>query len=356
MRYIFLIMVVVFLCGCDTETQRKPLPDWSAGYDNGDTSVVVTADDTDIIEGNTQDLPNGFGLGVPWDVSYPVRLRLHNTADHPCIAGGDYPPDALCIMEINELDLYVLGLVYDIFAPFGMCEFIWYGSYMFENWQVGNGPTEVSWTLDASDTDNPIKDEVNSQGGVPYCPFDYSKEDGPNCCLGKYVQTVVNGQTGEVMTREGDWGGNAVDCYAGAAFIDREALFSEDGWPLSRYIYTDRQAIVKRVEYEGLSAKWHSNVLLANYYNPADHANDMPVAFKGFASNPYYEFACLDDAEEIVARIRLVVQEWNVEAEFDIDGNASTTGVEGIWNTPLDDVSDWATVTPDNTSYPNLYE
>ena len=82
-----------------------------------------------------------------------------------------------------------------------------------------------------------------------------------------------------------------------------------------------------------------------------------PVQVTGEMAVPMYWFECLDDASELIARIELFVREWNEEAEFDIDGDPNTTGWETEWeDEPIDDVGDWATVTPDDVSYPQLYD
>ena len=355
MRHMFCVGVsVLLLIGCTEDNEKESLPDWSDGYQNDD--LIDESPDTDIIQGYTSDLPgDSFGLGVPWDTPYPVRLRMLDSDDTPCAAGGDYDNEVTCIMEMNELDLWVLGMAYEIVAPEGMCDFIWYGSYMFENWKSGMGPTEVSWVVDTEADGGAIQDEVNSVGGVPYCPYDYTDREGPNCCAGYYRLTVTNAVTGTVTTEIKDWRGKLSECYAGGAYLDTQAVFSEDGWPMSRFIYLDRQAADELITYEGLSDEWPSNVLLANYIDEDDHDGGVPAAFIGEASRPLYQIQCLDDAYEVIAHIDLIVREWNEEAEFDIDGNPDSTGTESLRNHFIDDISDWKVLTPDDTTFPEMY-
>jgi hypothetical protein len=111
------------------------------------------------------------------------------------------------------------------------------------------------------------------------------------------------------------------------------------------------------VVYDGVSDKYASNVALANYFEASDHSGKNPAAFQADFSRPYYEAYCLDDAEEILAHLVLSVREWNEEAEFDRNGDPDTTGTEsGFQFGPraIDDLTDWKTLTPDDTSYPAL--
>jgi hypothetical protein len=347
---------------CSSEADREPLPDWREGYEE---IIPYSGADGGVEppEGFPED---SFGIAISEDITYPIRIRQLNTRNQACsVKQGSPEAEITCVIEMDELDLYALGLKYDIVAPKGMCDFIFYSSYMFENFEIGEGPKNVSWTVDEN---GQITDEVNSVDGAPRCAFDYSWQyssaaAAPNCCIGSYNRKVNHiipakeegGEPEEKITESTEmWNGNPAECYHGAAYIDKDVIFGADGWPMMKFIYIDRKALVKKVEYHGLSAHFWSNVPLASFYDPVDHENDMPVAFKGIDSRPFYNFECLDDAEEIIARIRLIVREWNEEAEFDADGDPDSEGIEPGWETLLNDITDWADLTPGNTEYPEI--
>lgn len=353
---------LALLSACSSEADREALPDWSEGYEE-----IIPYSGADGGVEPPEDFPeDSFGIGISADITYPIRIHQLNTPNQACsVKQGSPEAEITCVIEMDELDLYALGLKYDIVAPEGMCDFVFYSSYMFENFEIGEGPTEVSWTVDEN---GQITDEVNSFEGVPRCQYDYSWQyppsaEAPNCCIGTYTRKVKHVKPGKgdnaepeekITESEGIWYGNPAECYHGAAYIDKDVVFSANGWPMMKFIYIDREAMVKTIEYHGLSAHFWSNVPLANFYDPADHENDMPVAFKGIDSRPFYDFQCLDDAEEIIAHIQLVVREWNEEAEFDANGDPDSEGIEPGWETPLNDIADWADLTPGNTEYPEI--
>lgn len=343
------------------EDTREPLPDWSQGYQD---PVPSTDGGVSVVRPNDGSVPprdfpvDSFGIGIPMDITYPIRIRRLNTNANPCVvAQGSSDADIECIIDMDELDLNYLGLKYDIIAPRGMCDFVRYSSYIFQNFPIGEGPKEVSWTVHEGGN---TSDNVNAADGKPRCEFDYSWQyaehaGAPNCCTGTYTKRVTDAKTGLVGVSQGNWNGNMAECYHGAAYMDKGAKYSEDGWPMAIFIYIDRKDLIHTVTYEHLSVKYpDNNVILANYYDPADHNGDMPAAFKGTLSRPHFVFECLDDAEEIIARIKLSVREWNEEAQFDMDGDPDTEGLEPGWNTPINDIPDWADFTPGNVRYPKI--
>jgi hypothetical protein len=346
---------------CEPREVREALPDWSHGYEN----TVASTDGGSTVEvPDSSSIPpkdfvaDSFGIGIPEDITYPIRIYNLNTTNQPCaVKQGSSNADIECMIDMDELDLNVLGLKYDIIAPRGMCDFVSYSSYMFQNFPIGEGPKEVSWTVHEGGN---TTDNVNAADGKPRCKYDYSwqyapSDKAPNCCTGSYTKTVTDATTGKVGISQEVWGGHLADCYLGAAYVDKNGNFCDDGWPVARIINIYRKDLILTVEYEGLSTNYSTeNVILANNYSPADHNNDMPVAFKGDRSQPYYEFTCLDDAEEIIARVRLVVREWNEEAQFDMNGDPDTEGMEPGWNTPINDIFDWADLTPGNQQYPRI--
>jgi hypothetical protein len=166
---------------------------------------------------------------------------------------------------------------------------------------------------------------------------------------------VKSAKTGEVNVTYGEWGGGKLgECYYGGGYLDTMAKFDVAGFPVWQSIYLGRQPWVQHEDFKGIEGLYVSNVALANFHDPADHGDMAPAALRGEFATPDYNYYCVDDAEETIAHIRVQVREWNEEVEFDADGDPDTTGTEPGWEMPLDDWTDWATLTPGSKDFPNL--
>ncbi len=360
--------------GCSLP-ERAALPDWEIGNEDTDpvppdtdivdtdTGVVDTDTDVEDTDGNDTDVdPDAFGLTVPANLGWPMRIRRMDPTtrlplNEPCTVprGTTSPTDASieCVVDVNELDVVATGLQIDGYAPEGMCDYFVHEHYYYESWEVGDGPVEVSYT---DNGDGTFSDEVNSVNGKPYCEYDYTESypeymDPPNCCLGGYTLTVTL-PGGDVVVSDGQWDGDAVECYAGAAFLDTEAVFDADGWPARVYTYIDENASVKNFVFESSMMDYHTSVPFANWYLPSQHDGSRPAPLAGLRSLPYYEIGCADGAEEYAARIRYYVREWNELDEYLIDGDPNTTGTESPVSGPLDDWADWAVLGPGDDVFP----
>jgi hypothetical protein len=361
-RFLVAAACSMVFTGCpsndDNDSERAALPDWSDGYEKSSADGGISTGGSDGGDVASKSFPdNSFGIAIPETITHPIRLRVLDTKNYPCaIAQGASKADITCIIDINELDLYVLGLAYNIVAPKGMCDFVEYHSFIFENFEIGEGPKEVSWTVQEYGA---ITDSVNAVSGVPRCPYDYSGQypsspKAPNCCYGTYTKRVTNAKTGKVEQSTEVWDGNLAQCYHGAAYLDMDAAFTQEGWPIATIIYTDRKPLSHTVRYHGLSDKYATNAVLANYHYPVDNNPNIPSAAMKRESYSYYNISCLDDAEEVIAHIRLVVREWNEEAQFDMDSDSETEGLEPGWETPINDITDWSDLLRNNIEYPKI--
>jgi hypothetical protein len=370
-----LVATLALLAGCPVaDTADDPLDDWSQYYPNydsdSDADTDVDTDDTDDTDLDTNDIDNpeipegSFGIRVPQGLTYDMRLRKMDAAgvpmdDTPCaIEESEFgtDPSIQCMLDMDELDLHALELQFDVVVPPEMCDYLFQSLYRYESWKMGSGPASVEYTIDANG--NFIR-EVNSRNGVAFCPYDYSwfDVDWPNCCEGTFTETITLEETGEVQTFNLNWGGERAFCYDGAAFHDKEAVFDSESWPLDQYTYLNRAGIEKHYQFESILPLHHTNVALANYYDPADHDGAMPAALSAEAGSayaqPFYSFQCRDNADEVYARIDLVVREWNTKDDFYADGDPDLTGFEDGWdNEPLDDWMDWDAFTPDAVTWP----
>ena len=342
------------------EGNTKALPDWKDGYEqprelwNGGTNDAGLGGDAGV---GARPEAEDFRLTVAEGVTYPYRLYRKLTDDPCAIAKGASGADSdiECMLDINELDLWVLGLSLEISGPDGMCDFVDLQHYLYENFEVGQGPAEVSYSVDAQGN---IIDEVNSVNGVPSCTYDYSQRNAslPNCCTGGYTKTVTILQSGKTNVSSGSWGGeeHLGDCFDGAGFRFKDVSLSKDGFPKGIIYYLDHAAFSKPLDYGGLSNLYHKdNRPLANYYDSTDH-DGPPTALRGPGATSAYTLRCLDDAEEVIARIRLWVREWNEEAQFNAGakGNPDTLGTEPLWGTPINDLTDWGDFAGNPDDYP----
>jgi hypothetical protein len=310
------------------------------------------------------DVPDGsvFALSVSDQAGYDYRIFETGTSN-PCrIIPGSGPSEYIrrqCTLDVPELDLYGNGLYFDFTVPAGACDYVVYWHYMFLAWEAGVGPTDVSYDIDLVGN---ISNEVNSVGGNPVCAFDHQSRhpDAPNCCVGTYTITVTNTDTGAVdVSPPQFWGGRLGDCYEGAAYWDPNATFTEDGFPTAKIVFTDNQAWENLFQFDALSKKYWGNVTLANYYDPADHGGTRPAGLADLLARPFYTFQCYDHAEELRGELRLIVREWNEEAQFvEADpntgsgvGDPDTEGREPISGTPINDRTDWRDATPGNVDY-----
>jgi hypothetical protein len=346
----FTVSFVAFLAavGCTVPQERDPLPDW-------------IEDDPPPATGTEGPQPTSVMKATAAGNDFPVRLRQTGTEEGPCEVRPNGTVEGYqevdCTLDVNELDLYTLGIHWSVYLTPDACDHVKYWHYMYKAWPVGLGPTEVSYTV----TNNVITNEVNSVGGTPVCNYNHGQfiPGAPNCCLGTFTLTITNGETGEVSSGEIGWGGQPATCYGGAAFDDPEASIALNGFPLPHYDYPNGNAYTKELRFDGLSEKYYSTVPLANFYASADHNDDRPAGLKennlGIVTLPDpeqdYVFQCLDHDEEVLAEIKLRIREYNEEAQMVDDGDPDTVGEEPLTGLPLDDFDDWAVATPDNTSY-----
>lgn len=351
-----ILSLLPLLFSCTTEADRPELEDWSDGYES-DCCPQVEGDGGGTGDGGTV-IPFGdtFGLFALEDFGYNSRLSRTGATGTECeITPGESPSGYVqmdCTMDVPELDLFGAGLYFDFTVPAGACDHLVYMHYMYEAWEVGYGPSTVTLTVDE---DGEIVSEENAIGGSPYCEYDYSFYGGefaPNCCLGSYdiyTNDLASGETS--LTGGGYWGGNAPDCYAGAAFEDPEAAFTADGWPTAKIINLWGDAYSKRFAFDLLGDSYTTNVNYANYFDRADHDGSVPVGFTGDRAVETYEFLCYDVAEELLGRLDMTVREWNEEVEWENDGDPDTEGTEPVSGLPLNDRQDWQNATPDATTW-----
>lgn len=293
-----------------------------------------------------------------------------------------------CTVEADELELVFNGLAFAYNVPSTMCEYFGLDPFYFWNFKpssssTSTGPTAVSYTLDTngkiqgSITSTPSGDAVaNADNTGVRCKYDYSTSDpaGPNCCEGTYTLTVtqlVDSAPSVVTTTTPKWSGRVSNCLAGPAMITQPKTYN--GFPLRSYYYVAGQGISSGYKAYGPTedSEPHSSYLVANHFNsftPSLAETGYPSGFKTWAKHtpqPFYDFVCLDRDDEVLARIRVTVREWNTLAELNkyrlgaASANPDATGNDSSGDAN-DDWSDWnnvdalATPFPQSTAIMNL--
>ncbi len=337
----------ILVAGCeDADADRPALSDWAEGYEATDVGGVAQPSN------EPPPVKDAMSFGVHLvDNGVPTRLHQTGTTNDCVMEDLTGKPEGFrslaCTVEMEEFDLHVQGLTFLNQMSAGLCAYIVYWWYQYATRPSGDGPTAVSYTIDASGA---FVDEVNSFDGTPLCPYDYRDVGGPNCCEGEYVLTVTN-EAGLVATSPPkSWGGRAADCYGGAAFIWPEAEFTEDGWPRSYWEYVNYGEYSRRFEWQQSAQTFRSNLPLANYYRPEDHNGLRPAGLAAPGAVEHYNLVCADHALEWLAHISLTVREWNAQDEFEADGDPESVGLEPSGR-PIDDLFDWAAGTPGAASY-----
>lgn len=337
----YVLASLVLLLACNDEGEKGPLPDWSDGYEE-------PTSDGGISDAGHLPIFGTLAMEIPESVQYPVRLYRKGNQNLPCAideqAAADFEErDIECMLDINELDLFVLGFEYRAVAADGMCDFVLHGGPMFATFPVGMGPAVVSYTRHEDDS---VSEEVNAEAGQPKCPFDHAP-NGPDCCYGDYILVVTSAATGLETVSHHSWGqiGDLAECYEGGAFYGSDLPIAGNGFPADRIVHVDRGGYSDIRAFGGISGT-HPRISypLANFYDPDDHGGQAPEPFLAPGAREHYELTCLDDAEEIVARIRLTVREWNEVREHERSGDPDTEGTEPDWETPINDLLDWKDV------------
>jgi hypothetical protein len=277
--------------------------------------------------------------------------------------------DVRCMLESEEEDLYFNPVKFAASAGAGICEFVQYAPYAF--WQYA--PYKTIASIDyvsgcAGAAGVPGGATTIAPSSANSCVGNYTAALGPNCDPGKltvttYTTSVVAGTCtlGSTATSTVDCGGMTGNCLNGPVKDllsdtainngSRSVVYStstgiDQSWTLS--------SPIAKGDYTNLRV---SNNIVGNQcsINRKD-VNDWtkrasklsPVVFPWGSSTPYYTFNCLNAAQEIKGRIRVVVREW--DQAFNITDNLSfnspakmnkLTAIDPIFARPYNNTSDW---------------
>jgi hypothetical protein len=340
-----ILAAALLTTACNQEVDKIVQTNTGIGNGGGTTTPVTS-------NGGVECGPDNYCINVIPPQNTTMVLHQDGDYSQPCIVLPG--TDTACILEAQELDLYGQGMELSYNVPAGMCPYFSYQPYFYYQYQPGKGPTAVTIydnedlgtiTASPSPIGIPDADSANTQQVIvsqpysttPVCSTDYTAVGGPNCCYGQYLLTVtttVNGDTTSSITSQ-EWGGNPNNCLTGPA-IDTQILtqgtgYLTTGYPLASIYALDGNSIsgtytvkppIKRLD--------HSNAYIANYWQSATigsypqsgapNAMQVPQITNGRVyfnnPNPWYEFDCLDPAQDVIARIRVMVRSWSSNAQF----------------------------------------
>lgn len=270
----------------------------------------------------------------------------------------------LCVLEIEELDLYFNALDIQLHIPSSSCSYFRVRPYSFWSWEPGQGPTTASYDVYEDGT---INNTVNVDGaGAIQCSYDHGQEGGPNCCWGGYTLTVRtendnNGTAGDggfdVSSTAGTHAGLETSCIAGLGASNSSGAASgewgalRNGYPISRAREISSTGVNTTLSFPAGRAVTTTTVLsnlwISNFINPTaapfalTKASDR-VAY--YAPQIAYTVDCLDAAEDLQGRIGLLIREWD---EGITSGGDPDTGYGGVMEPPpydtnfINDRYDW---------------
>jgi hypothetical protein len=401
-KILTLATLVIGLSACDGS--YSPGAVVSANGTNANPTPVssVTTSNGGIVCGD-----NAFCVNVVPPKDTTMILHADGNYTQPCsLSAGQ---DVACILDADELDLYAQGMTLNYNVPAGMCSYMLMQPYFYYAYQPGYGPKSVNLTVDpttgavtetdsgdgypSANTATTTKVTVQQPySTTPLCSADYTLQGGPNCCGGNYTLTVIQGGTPTVTTAS--WGGNPNNCLTGPAMATQTPEVAPSGNPINGYpkatLFTlDGNSLNSTYTVASpLSQGLGSNVYVSNFwqsgvtnnypltaYNSAAgapnamqgpglnaavyssgcyHPSAAPAGDYICTGNPWYEFDCLDAAQDNVARIRVMVRSWTYEANFQnfiaTQNNSPATGTYNYWgpeplfpDQPIEDKQTWVT-------------
>lgn len=346
--FVICAVLVGLLAGCKSEEDD----------DSSSSGSVVPG----VIDAN-----GGFNVKVNPPTGTNYFIHKAGDFDAGCVVSSSETvyanKDITCLIEVEELEGAFNGISMVMNAPPAMCKYVHYYPYIYFGEDYGVGPTAATVRFDKNGTF--VGGSVTGPGyltskGEVACNYSYEEGD---CCVGSYTKTTVNNfgstdpdlpPTTTVETVE--WGGKPGNC----AVTPAEEVIKDENFnfPMGIYYFSTSGfnkefATKKRSVVDSLSSQYY-----ANYYT-----GTAPAVFK-FTTAPtgyptghaYYQWTCVDDAEDVVARIRVQIREWNDIDEFllEASGNPDTTGTETDWGTPINDFDDWLDVFTNGDYFPGI--
>jgi hypothetical protein len=261
-----------------------------------------------------------------------------------------------CLAEAPELDVYFNGARIQVNIPPGVCDYTEVKPYYYFSAPAGNGATSYTWTINADGS-------CGSSACAASCIYDYTASGGQNCCEGNWAATVTTHSASGpdvISTTTGSYGGKIANCLQGAGVSSQFPKLT-NGAPSNLIWMTSITGMSQAILADPpINTTVPSIVKVANFWNPNNHSTtfasyglDFPKTYTGTSTagtlkgpnafnyvlgstsgyvvpHPFYEVDCYNTAQEIKARIRLMIRGWdqNTGTNIQAGGNPDYGGVE----------------------------
>lgn len=347
------------------------------------TNTVDEDDGSD--DDDTTTVSSNFEVTVtaPDSSLYTYYLSKNGDKTTGCTAAAG--ESVTCILDMEELDLFFNGFTLRNDAPSSLCAYRIRRPYYYQIAYFSTSlPTAVAYDVDADTgavsnvvytggTSNPVGSNgyyVNPYTGVATafttagevadvtCPFDYTRRYSPygkNCCEGDYTLTVntISNSVGTAVTSTASWGGSYGNCFRGTA-MDTESL-SSSGLPTRKIVNVPASGLADEYAVKApitLDSHLQEQIYAANYFKSSDHGGSgtdqvtKPFALRNYKNSdgyltafgfPYYRFDCLDSDQDLVARIDVLVRDWNTNGELAKTAGTGDPDVTGSESSPFTD-------------------
>lgn len=349
-------------------------PQEKDGDSSGSTGGTSPVDDVPV--GNVEE--TGFWVNLITD-KFDVVVQERDNWGGKCFVDKTTTTNTLliCDIDILEGDLFDNDLEIQYNTPPGICDYVRIVPSWNWNRSFGMGPQVVSveekgvsGTKVVNDcnasrdgdsstipcTSHPELRDISLAG--PKCIYDYTDEEGPNCCFGKYTFNY-QADTNDDGTPDTwldpvkrDWGGDVKSCINPYIVQAWDKFDDKLGYPEKVITKVPKDSSNNTV---GLNASLvlRSNISTVNYskfstaanyfdpsgihnhdgfydasvsslpysFDPVDDLSGTPINIYGDFANLYpgnapWNFQCLDAGFEVKHEIHVYIREWNTLADF----------------------------------------
>jgi hypothetical protein len=372
-----------------TSTVSQPRKDYLITASNiiGFSYFTIAIDVRDYFQiQNKTDLANSFIMHKVGDNQMSRKCRIN--ASDIASATDAKVLDVRCLLDAQEVDLHLNPVKLNALVGPGVCDFITYAPYYFEQYSPKQSALGISTLYPA--IVNVDKGTVITNPVIPttaMCESNYTALNplAPNCDEGKltYTETTwvantpaaiaaggaANIISGPVVNKDVLCAGKKTNCIAGQLSSAELTLTQIDAGSRSK-IYPTAIGFDKTWTLSDISAD-KTNIRVANgtvnnqctLGNAAakswtDYTKTISGSISPFGdltsleltANPFYGFYCYDSSMKVKARIRVVIRDWdqaftmltatdNQSFPGPVEMNAFTaTDVSG---NPLNSYSDW---------------
>ena len=326
-----------------------------------DHSIFIKVYDSISITNTTENAPSY----IMHKEGIDNNLTNCSISDDQINSGNRMAKQATCILNAGELDLFYSGIQMDLSVGPGMCEWTSFRPYAYYHWRYDPTPGTVIYVNTYEDTCINCGTETCTSlrqldPDSAYCQSDYSNlgddtNHFPNCDDGSYTLITTNyadeADDGDCVAEAPsetnvDCGGSRVSCMDGGVkdigLEDNSISAGIDSiiFPSSYGLNTESDG---SGDCSSSGCSWqfsdpfsqglHTNMRLSNYSNINTCGSDNPYRYETqsverysrdsyssqhpFSSNsPFYTFTCMDSAYDVIAKINIIVKDWDREFDY----------------------------------------